>query len=59
MIGNLIKGDWYIIDVTDSLEKIFVKKLGNFTIEQAEVKFEEYKTENPFIKFELVLVVSN
>jgi len=58
MLGNLIRGNWFIIEVINHFNREFVTRLDNFTIESAEKNFEEIKVEYPDKKFELLLVVS-
>jgi len=58
MIGNLIIGDWYIIDVTKHGIEEIITKFSNFPLDKAEQKFENYKIENPDRKLQLLLLIS-
>jgi len=58
MIADLIRGDWYIIEVISTFKTEFITEFRNFTIDRAEEEFNRLKVEYPEKKLQLLLVVS-
>jgi len=58
MINDLIRGDWYVIEIIDTFKTEMITSYRNFTIGDAEKNFEELKVEYSEKKLELLLVVN-
>jgi len=58
MIHDLIRGDWYVIEIIDTFKTEMITSYRNFTISDAEKNFEELKVKYPEKNLQLLLVVS-